>query len=230
MIRVLLVDDQAIIRQGLRALLGLEADIRVVADAEHGRYALDCLEARVGTPDEVEVVLMDIRMPVMDGVATSREIRQRFPAVRVLVLTTFDEDALVQQAIAAGAVGYLLKDTPSEELAIAIRSVHRGYAQFGPGILQKMMPAIAPTSASPPLPAGFHTLTPREREVLALIGKGASNREIAHALYLSEGTVKNHVTNILSRLELRDRTQAALLASSVRSQLEASPSESDPLA
>lgn len=93
-----------------------------------------------------------------------------------------------------------------------------------------MMPAIAPTSASPPLPAGFHTLTPREREVLALIGKGASNREIAHALYLSEGTVKNHVTNILSRLELRDRTQAALLASSVRSQLEASPSESDPLA
>lgn len=137
MIRVLLVDDQAIIRQGLRALLGLEADIRVVADAEHGRYALDCLEARVGTPDEVEVVLMDIRMPVMDGVATSREIRQRFPAVRVLVLTTFDEDALVQQAIAAGAVGYLLKDTPSEELATRSAACIAAMLSLGQGFCKR---------------------------------------------------------------------------------------------
>lgn len=146
---------------------------------------------------------MDLRMPVMDGVAASREIGRQFPDVKVLVLTTFDDDELVQQAIAAGARGYLLKNTPSEELADAIRAVHRGYAQFGPGIFQKVMPATPP---EPELPPGFRDLTPREQQVLKLLGTGANNREIAAALYLSEGTVKNHVTHVLTRLGLRDRT------------------------
>jgi len=214
MIHVLLVDDQAILRQGLQALLSLETDIQIVGEAGQGREALDLIQRLLNTPQAIDVVLMDIRMPVMDGVAASHEIHRRFPQVKVLVLTTFDQDELIQQAIQAGAVGYLLKDTPSEDVAQAIRAVHRGYAQFGPGIFQKMRPQVVATPA-PDLPPGFHELTPREREVLALIGQGASNREIAQTLFLSEGTVKNHVTNILGRLNLRDRTQAALLAASL---------------
>ncbi|MGD1928713.1 MAG: response regulator [Leptolyngbyaceae cyanobacterium] len=213
MIRVLLVDDQAILRQGLQALLTLEDDIQIVGEAGHGREALAVIQRSLTTPNAVDLVLMDIRMPVMDGVAATREILRQFPAIKVLVLTTFDDDELVQQAVQAGAVGYLLKDTPSEEVAQAIRAVHRGYAQFGPGIFQKMRPQTVPSK--PAVPLGFDDLTPRELEVLALIGQGASNREIAQALFLSEGTVKNHVTNILSRLNLRDRTQAALLAVTV---------------
>ncbi|MEL6384032.1 MAG: response regulator transcription factor [Cyanobacteria bacterium J06626_18] len=214
MIRVLLVDDQPILRQGLHALLSLEADLRIVGEASQGREALAIIQKTLTTPNAVDVVLMDIRMPVMDGVAASREIHQRFPDVKVLVLTTFDEDELVQQAVREGAVGYLLKDTPAEELAQAIRTVYRGYAQFGPGILQKMRP-VSP-SPEPQTPPGFDELTPRERVVLELIGQGANNREIAQTLYLSEGTVKNHVSSILSRLSLRDRTQAALLAASLQ--------------
>jgi DNA-binding NarL/FixJ family response regulator len=215
MIHVLLVDDQAIVRQGLKALLSLEADLHIVGEAANGREALEMAQRWLNTPDAVEVVLMDIRMPVMDGVAATRELLRQYPEIKVLVLTTFEDDELVQQAVQAGAVGYLLKDTPSEEVAQAIRAVHRGYAQFGPGILQKMMPK-PPELTKPEIPPGFHELTPRERQVLALIGKGASNREIAQELFLSEGTVKNHVTNILGRLGLRDRTQAALLAASLR--------------
>ena len=140
MIRVLLVDDQPILRQGLQALLNLEDDIQIVGEAGHGREALAIIQRSLTTPNAVDLVLMDIRMPVMDGVAATREILHRFPAIKVLVLTTFDDDELVQQAVQAGAVGYLLKDTPSEEVAQAIRAVHRGYAQFGPGIFQKMRP------------------------------------------------------------------------------------------
>lgn len=215
MIYVLLVDDQAIVRQGLKALLSLEADLQIVGEAANGREAVAIAQKLLTTPNAVEVALMDIRMPVMDGVAATRELLRQYPHLKILVLTTFEDDELVQQAVAAGAVGYLLKDTPSEEVAQAIRAVHRGYAQFGPGILQKMVVA-QPASPKPEIPPGFDELTPREREVLALIGQGASNREIAEALFLSEGTVKNHVTNILGRLGLRDRTQAALLAASLQ--------------
>jgi DNA-binding NarL/FixJ family response regulator len=139
MIHILLVDDQAIVRQGLKALLSLEADLHIVGEAANGREALEMAQSLLNTPDAVEVVLMDIRMPVMDGVAATRELLRQYPEIKVLVLTTFEEDELVQQAVQAGAVGYLLKDTPSEEVAQAIRAVHRGYAQFGPGILQKMV-------------------------------------------------------------------------------------------
>lgn len=209
MIRILLVDDQNIIRQGLRALLELEPDLEIVGDAENGQVAIRQVE--VLQPD---IVLLDIRMPVMDGVAATSAICQQFPETKVLILTTFDEDEYVTAAIQRGAVGYLLKDTPAEELANAIRAVDKGYAQFGPGILQKMVSQVPTQSKSEvsEMPPGFAELTPREREVLKLIAKGSSNREIAQILYISEGTVKNHVTNLLGRLNLRDRTQAAIFA------------------
>lgn len=207
MIRLLLVDDQSLIRQGLRALLELEPDLEIVGEAENGQAAIALVETLY--PD---VVLLDIRMPVMDGVATTREIGQRFTDTKVLILTTFDDQEYVVQALHYGAKGYLLKDTPSEELAAAIRAVYKGYTQLGPGLFEKAMPKVSTPSVSPP--PGWENLTPREKEVLRLIVAGASNREIAETLFISEGTVKNHVTRILSQLGLRDRTQAAIVAHS----------------
>lgn len=201
MIRLLLVDDQNLIRRGLKALLKGEASIEIVGEAENGQAALDWVETV-----QPDVVLMDIRMPVMDGVAATREIHQRFPQTKVLVLTTFDDDQYVTQAIQYGAAGYLLKDTPPEELVQAIQAVHKGYTQLGPGLTQKLR-IQAPVS----FPPGWTELTPREQEILRLIATGASNQEIAQTLYIAEKTVKNHITNILSRLNLRDRTQAAIL-------------------
>lgn len=207
MIRLLLVDDQSLIRQGLRALLELEPDVEVVGEAENGQSAIALVETL-----QPDVVLLDIRMPVMDGVAVTREINQRFTDTKVIVLTTFDNDEYVAQALRYGAKGYLLKDTPSEELAAAIRAVDKGYTQLGPGLFEKAIPKVSVPPAAPP--SGWEHLTPREKEVLRLIAAGASNREIAETLYISEGTVKNHVTRILSQLGLRDRTQAAIVAHS----------------
>jgi DNA-binding NarL/FixJ family response regulator len=206
MITILLVDDQNLIRQGLKALLELEADLQVVGEAENGQIAIECV-AKL----QPNVVLMDIRMPIMDGVTATKEICQQFPNVHILVLTTFDDDTYVATAIKYGAKGYLLKDTPSEEIAAAIRAVDRGYTHLAPGIMEKAMSGRV-NEAKSPLPPELAELTPREREVLKLIATGANNREIARELYISEGTVKNHVTNLLNRLNLRDRTQAAILA------------------
>lgn len=179
-----------------------------MGDAENGQKAIEQVELL-----QPDVVLMDVRMPVMDGVAATQTISQRFPATKVLVLTTFDDDEYVSQAMRHGAKGYLLKDTPSEDLAIAIRAVHQGYTHLGPGLFEK---AIAPPAKAnpvqPAIPPELAELSSREREVLRLIVMGLSNREIAQTLYISERTVKNHVTNILSRLHLRDRTQAAIFA------------------
>lgn len=218
-IQILLVDDQSIIRQGLKALLELEPDLQVVGDAENGHVALQQVEML--HPD---VVLLDLRMPIMDGIATTAALRQSHPAMPILILTTFDDQEYVTQALRLGASGYLLKDTPSEELAQAIRAVHKGYSQFGPGIVQKAIAHASPI-APPFIPPGFADLTPREREVLCLIAQGASNREIAESLYLSEGTVKNHVTSILGRLNVRDRTQAAIVASALLPLLETEGSD-----
>jgi DNA-binding NarL/FixJ family response regulator len=206
MITLLLVDDQNLIRQGLKALLELEPDLEVVGEAENGEIAIERVKAL-----QPQVVLMDIRMPVMDGVTATREICQLFPKVNVLVLTTFDDDTYVAAAIKYGAKGYLLKDTPSEEIAAAIRAVDLGYTHLGPGMMAKVM-ASQTDKTELALPPELAELTPRELEILKLIAVGANNREIAQQLYISEGTVKNHVTNILNRLNLRDRTQAAILA------------------
>jgi DNA-binding NarL/FixJ family response regulator len=206
MINILLVDDQNLIRQGLKALLELEPDLQIIGEAENGQVAIDLVQAF-----QPQVVLMDIRMPVMDGVTATKEICRQFPQVNILVLTTFDDDTYVSAAIEHGAKGYLLKDTPSEEIAAAIRAVDRGYTHLAPGMMAKVI-AGRVQEAKIVLPPELAELTPRELEVLKLIAIGANNREIAQQLYISEGTVKNHVTNLLSRLNLRDRTQAAILA------------------
>jgi len=218
MIRVLLVDDQQIIRQGLQSLLNAKPDLQVVGEAENGQKAISFLERSAINPaltPQPDVVLMDIRMPVMDGVTATKLVCQQFPEIKVLVLTTFDDDEYVLKAMRFGAKGYLLKDTHSEELAQAIRSIHKGCTHMGPGLFEKVIAVSA--SASQPIvpvqPPEIAALTLREREVLRLIVAGASNREIAQSLYISERTVKNHMTSILSRLNLRDRTQAALFAS-----------------
>jgi DNA-binding NarL/FixJ family response regulator len=204
MIRILLVDDQGIIREGLRSLLETKPDLSIIGEAENGKAAVEL--ALTLQPD---VVLMDVRMPIMDGVAATRALAEQAPNIKVLVLTTFDDDEYVTQALRCGAKGYLLKDTPSTELADAIRAIHRGYTQFGPGLMEKAF-SSAPTPEEPP--EAFTQLTPREQEVLQLIATGCSNREIAEKLYISERTVKNHVNSLLRRLNLRDRTQVAILA------------------
>ncbi len=208
MIRLLLVEDQTIIREGLRRLLNSHPDLQVVGEAENGQQAVEQVETL-----QPDLVLMDVRMPVMDGVTATRLICDRFPKVKVLVLTTFDDEQYIEKVMEFGAIGYLLKDTPSEELADAVRAAHRGYTQLGPGLFKKVFSQRSTKSVNHPIPE-LAQLTPREREVLNLIATGASNREIAEILYITEKTVKNHVSSILSRLNLRDRTQAAVLAHS----------------
>jgi DNA-binding NarL/FixJ family response regulator len=207
MIRLLLVDDQTLVRQGFKVLLEAQPDLQVVGEAENGQQAIAQVEAL-----QPDVVLMDVRMPEMDGVAATRIISDRFAATRILVLSTFDDDDYVVRAMQFGARGYLLKDSHIDEVAHAIRSVHKGHTHLGPGLFEK---AIAPTApvALPQPPPEVVELTPREREVLCLVITGATNREIAQSLFISERTVKNHITSILSRLNVSDRTQAALLAS-----------------
>ncbi|WP_445631119.1 response regulator transcription factor [Nostoc sp. DSM 114167] len=214
MIRILLVDDQHLIRQGLKSMLESNAQMQVIGEAENGQRALEQVAAL--KPD---IVLMDIRMPVMDGVATTKAIAQQYPEIKVLVLTTFDDDEYVFQAMRLGAKGYLLKDTEPDELMLAIRSVYKGQTLLGPGLFEKALtPVTTPVTSVQP-PPELAQLTARELDVLRLIASGANNREIAESLFLSENTVKNYVTNILSRLSLRDRTQAALFAHSLFSGL-----------
>lgn len=205
MIRLLLVDDQPLFRQGLASLLALEDDLDVVGQASNGQEAIALAEQL-----QPEVILMDVRMPVCDGVEATHRIHQRYPWIRILVLTTFDEDEYIWRSLQAGALGYLLKSTPSSQLAAAIRTLHQGYSQLGPTIAPKVFAQINPATREKP--DVDHRLSQRELEVLRLLGQGKSNREIAQTLHLTEGTVKNHVTRILGELGLRDRTQAALWA------------------
>lgn len=207
MIRLLLVDDQTLIRQGLASLLSLEEDFEIVGHAGHGAEAVSLVES-LG-PD---LILMDIRMPVMDGVAATKTIREKHPSVKILVLTTFDEDEYIVQAMQAGASGYLLKDAPTEQLAAAIRSVHNGFTQLGPTIAPKLFSRLNAQTSSQTKEEAQSMFTGRELEILLLLGQGKSNKEIAQTLYITEGTVKNHITKILSLLNVRDRTQAALWA------------------
>lgn len=216
MIRVLIAEDQIIIRQGLKILLETKSDFQVVGEAGNGQEAIELVKSLSVESRMPDVVLMDIRMPVMDGVTATEHICQEFPDVKILILTTFDDSEYVIKALRYGAKGYLLKDTPSEELAEVVRSIHLGYTQFGPGIFEKLMdrPLATKSETSAELPPGLKELTARERDVLLMLAQGASNKEIAQALFISSGTVRNHITNILIRLGVRDRTQAAIIANS----------------
>ncbi len=205
-IRVVVADDQSMVRAGFRMLLGGEEDIEVVAEASNGLEAVD--KAARFSPT---VVLMDIRMPELDGLEATRRILAAGDGPRILILTTFDLDEYVYGALAAGASGFVLKDDPPERLLAAIRTVAAGDARLSPAITKRVIERFAGL-ARPAPPKEYDELTAREQEVFRLIAAGRSNGEIAQELYISETTVKTHVTHILQKLGLRDRVQAVVLA------------------
>ncbi len=213
MIKVLLADDQTLIRQGIRLLLEIEADIQVVGQAANGLEAIQQVESL--HPD---VVLMDVRMPEMDGVEATRQVTQRFPDVKVIILTTFEDDETVFEGLKAGARGYLLKDISSEEMANAVRRVAAGEALIEPRLTRKVLAEFSRLASAheshPAAKAGTEglqvALTEREQEVLNALAQGLSNREIADKLTITEGTVKNHVSSLIDKMGVRDRTQAIL--------------------
>jgi DNA-binding NarL/FixJ family response regulator len=208
MTTVVIADDQALVRGGFRMILDAQGDVDVVGEAENGAEAVE--QVRELRPD---VVLMDVRMPVLDGIAATREIVAAGSASRVLVLTTFDDDAVVYDAMRAGASGFLLKTVPPAQLVGAVRTVAAGEALLAPSITRRLVEQFV--KGPPPgqvVPPEVTELTEREREVLTLIGRGRSNAEIASDLFLSEATVKTHVNRIFSKLSLRDRVQAVVLA------------------
>jgi DNA-binding NarL/FixJ family response regulator len=208
-VRVLIVDDQALFREALATLLEVQPEIEVVGEAGNGEEAVRrCAELR---PD---VVLMDLRMPVLDGIAATDRLRVEQPGVRVLALTTFDEDADVFAALRAGAVGYLLKDVSSARLVEALVAARRGESVLQPSVAAKLVARVArlPHEDVPVRQPMAVALSERELDVVRLLAEGRSNREIAGSLFLAEGTVKNLVTSVLSKLQVRDRTQAALRA------------------
>jgi DNA-binding NarL/FixJ family response regulator len=208
-IRILLVDDQRLMREGLRILLELESDLEVVGEVENGQAALEAYADL-----EPDVVLMDVRMPGMDGVEATWRLRERWPEARVVILTTFDDDEYVFEGLRAGAQGYLLKDVSGHDLAEAVRTVAGGGALIEPSVARKVVAEFARMAPPARVPdAGLaEPLSEREREILQLMAQGLSNREIADRLVLAQGTVKNYVTTILQKLGARDRTQAALRA------------------
>lgn len=208
-IRVLLADDQSLFREGLRSLLSIQPDVEVVGEAANGAEAVE--RAISLAPD---VVLMDLRMPVLNGVEATRRLHTSAARCRVIVLTTFDDDEQVFDALRAGASGYLLKDAPAEKLVEAIRSAARGESFLQPSIASKVVAEFSRLSRGerPPTAPLVESLSQREREVLRSLACGMSNKEIAATLGLAEGTVKNHMTNILGKLGVLDRTQAALKA------------------
>jgi len=207
-IRVLVVDDHAVVRRGLVAFLDGEPDLDLVGDADGGAHALELL-ARLAIEKRLpDVVLMDLQMAPPDGIAVTREIRSRYREVEVVALTSFGEEARVHAALEAGATGYLLKDAEADEVASAIRAAHRGELQLDPAIARRLMQQLRATPPDDPAAK----MTARELEVLRLIGAGRANKEIAAELGISERTARTHVSNILGKLGLHSRTQAALWA------------------
>jgi NarL family two-component system response regulator LiaR len=201
-IRVLVVDDHAVVREGLRAFLGLQEGIEVAGEAADGEEAVEA-----ATRLRPDVILMDLMMPRMDGLAAMRSLRERLPQARVIVLTSFLDDDKLLPALRSGAAGYLLKNAQPQELARAVRAAHAGEALIDPVVAARLVETIAADGEEP-----LHRLTPREREVLVLIARGQSNKRIAHELALSEKTVKTHVGHVLAKLGVSDRTQAAVVA------------------
>jgi DNA-binding NarL/FixJ family response regulator len=209
MIRVLIADDQSLVRTGFKMILDAESDIEVVGEAGDGAAALTM--ARTMRPD---VVLMDIRMPGIDGITATGQVTAELPGIRILILTTFDLDDYVHAGLRAGASGFLLKDVPAPDLVAAIRTVAAGDSVLSPSTTRRLIERFVPLLPAPAATAtdSLAALTNREREVFALVAKGRSNREIADTLFLSEGTVKIHVSRLLGKLGLRDRVHAVILA------------------
>jgi DNA-binding NarL/FixJ family response regulator len=203
-IGVLLADDQALVRAGFRLILDAEPDIEVVGEAGDGEQAVAV--AATARPD---VVLMDIRMPVMDGIAASRELLREVPGCRVIMLTTFDLDDYVVDAFRAGASGFLLKTAPPHQLVTAVRTIHEGDALLAPASTRRLLEQVAHPTTPPPTVA---SLTNREQDVLLLLARGLSNAEIAEQMVVEPSTVKSHVASVLSKLHLRDRVHAVVFA------------------
>jgi DNA-binding NarL/FixJ family response regulator len=208
-IRVVVVDDQALVRAGFRMILEAETDLVVAGEAADGEQAVALISA-----DPPDVVLMDVRMPGVDGIEATRRILDDpgHSGVRVIMLTTFDMDEYVYDALRAGASGFVLKDVPPEQLVDGIRAVHTGSSLLSPSITRRMIEARLDRPAAGPPPRVLESLTPREREILGLLGRGLSNAEIADSLVVSETTVKTHVGRVLMKLQLRDRVQAVIFA------------------
>ena len=206
-VTVIVVDDQDIVRDGLVTVLSLLDGIRVAGSARNGHEACELVDST-----QPDVVLMDLRMPVMDGVAATTRIMTEHPDTGVLVLTTFDDDASIAAALRAGARGYLTKDASREDIAAAIRSVARGQATFDRQVSARLVSGLQQAAPSDSAAPALSELTPREREVLTLIGEGLNNAEIADRLFVSTATVKTHINNLFSKLDLRDRAQAVRLA------------------
>ncbi len=208
MIRILLADDQSLFREALRMLISSQPDLEVIGEAANGAEAV-----KLADSFRPNIVLMDLQMPVMNGVTATRQLHSTQPDCHVIALTTFDGDEYIFDCLRAGAVGYLLKDAPSENLFAAIRAAARGESFLQPSVTTRVLAEFTRLSDQPVASVTLvEPLSDREQEILRLIAKGSTNREIAEALFITEGTVKNHVTNILSKLDVRDRTQAALKA------------------
>jgi DNA-binding NarL/FixJ family response regulator len=207
-IRILLVDDHSFIRRALKISLGDESSLKIIGEAENGQLAIAQVESL-----QPDVVLMDIQMPLMDGVEATKQICDRFPDTKVLILTVDDTEDYVSQALKYGASGYILKNTSPEELSFAIQAVYRGYMHLDLNLGRKVIARVPETSEVST--TDWDKLTPREQQIVKLIATGANNEEIANQLYISTRTVKNHITNILSQLNLRNRTQIAILVASI---------------
>jgi len=205
MIKVLIVDDQALIREGLNMMLSLYDEIKIVHEANNGKEAIEILGEK-----DVDVILMDIRMPIMNGVEATKIIKEKYPHIKILILTTFNEDEYIFEGLNNGADGYLLKDIGSKELVNNIKAVYKGDMLFH-GEVAKTIASVIKGNKDVGNKTNLKELTPREMEIGKLISQGKNNKEISEILYITEGTVKNHITNILAKLELRDRTQLALL-------------------
>jgi DNA-binding NarL/FixJ family response regulator len=205
---VLVVDDHAVVRRGLNAFLGSEPDLEVVGEAQGGAHALEVLARLASEGREPHVVVMDLKMEPLDGIETTRQIRARYPEVEVVALTSFGDKGRVRAALEAGASGYLLKDSDADEVSAAIRAAHRGELPLDPAIARGLTASLRAESRDGP----DAELTTRELEILRLLGAGKTNKEIAAELQISERTARTHVSNILGKLDLTSRTQAALWA------------------
>ena len=210
MIKVMIVDDQALIREGLNMMLSLYENIEIVDEANNGKEAIEKIEV-----NEVDVILMDIRMPVMDGVEATKIIKKRYPNSKILILTTFNEDEYIFQGLNYGADGYILKDVSSKELVKGIETVYEGNVLLQPEVATRVVSAMKNNVIYKSDDVVLKELTPREREIAYLVSEGRTNKEISETLYITEGTVKNHITKILDKLEIRDRTQLALIIKDV---------------